>query len=84
MVAIMLIIRTMTNTHAIAVGTRVRFTHSHVMQTVTFSARVVKLDGAYAWVEMPARVRALPFPPIGGKRYGKYLIANLHPINANA
>jgi hypothetical protein len=45
--------------------------------TVRFTAKVVKLDGEYAWVEMPARIRRIPFPPIDGKRYGKYLIANL-------
>jgi hypothetical protein len=41
--------------------------------TITFSARIVKreADGA-VWVEIPARVRAVAFPPVGGKRYAKF------------
>lgn len=63
----------------IAVGTKVRFSTTHSdMSTITFSARVVKLDGkGNAWVEMPERVRNLPFPPLGGKRYGLYPIQSL-------
>lgn len=61
----------------ISVGSRVRFSYGHLMQTVTFTARVVKVEGEFAWVEMPARVRALSFPPLGGKRYGKYAISGL-------
>ena len=59
------------------VNDKVRFSHHHVLQAVTFAARIVKIDGAFAWVEMPPRVRRLPFPPIGGKRYGKYEMSKL-------
>jgi hypothetical protein len=60
------------------VGARVRFTHpTSAGGTVRFSARVVRIDGDYAWVEMPERIRRIPFPPIGGKRYGKYRITDL-------
>ena len=61
------------------VGRKARFSTSHSDGSViTFSARIVKdnNDGT-AWVEMPKRVRELPFPPLGGKRYGRYRIADL-------
>lgn len=63
----------------ITVGSKVRFSTTHSdMSVITFSARVVKLDGrGNAWVEMPERVRKLPFPPLGGKRYGLYPISSL-------
>ena len=61
----------------IHVGSKVRFRHYHLLQIVDFTARVVRLDGDFAWVEMPARVRRLPFPPLGGKRYGKYRVSSL-------
>lgn len=65
-------------TNAIQVGTVVRFTHpTSNGGTVTFSARVVKMQGDHAWVEMPQRVRTMPFPPIGGKRYGLYPVSSL-------
>lgn len=63
---------------AVTVGTKVRFTHpTSNGGTVRFTAKVVRLDGEYAWVEMPARVRSMPFPPLGGKRYGKYRTSQL-------
>lgn len=62
----------------IAVGTKVRFSHpTSNGGLVRFSAKVVKIENDYAWVEMPERVRRMPFPPLGGKRYGKYLISAL-------
>jgi hypothetical protein len=62
----------------IAVGTRVRFSHpTSNGGTVTFMAVVRRLEGDSAWVEMPARVRRMPFAPLGGKRYGKYKVADL-------
>lgn len=55
------------------VGDRVKFRHSHLMDTIVFSARVVKIDtDGMVWVEIPTRVRELPFPPLQGKRYGKF------------
>lgn len=62
----------------ITVGSVVRF--SHPLSSgglLNFNAKVVKLEGTYAWVEMPERVRSIPFAPLGGKRYGKYAIAAL-------
>jgi len=62
----------------ITIGTRVRFSHPLSNGgTLTFTAKVVKLDGEWAWVEMPERVRTIPFPPLGGKRYGKYRATDL-------
>jgi hypothetical protein len=63
----------------LALGTRVRFSHpTSNGGTVTFTARVVKQAGnGRVWVEMPARVRRMPFPPLGGKRYGLYNVADL-------
>ena len=46
-------------------------------ERVTYSARIVKVDGANAWVEIPERVRTLPFPPHGGKRYALFAIHSL-------
>ncbi len=62
----------------IEIGTRCVFSHptSNGGQ-VTFSAKVVKVDGDSAWVEMPDRVRRMPFAPLGGKRYGKYPMSAL-------
>lgn len=66
------------NNKSVEVGTVVRFTHSHLMQEVHFTAKVVKLDGkGSAWVEMPEKIRKLPFPPLGGKRFGLYPINSL-------
>ena len=60
------------------IGTKVVFDHPlSDGGMLRFSARVVKLAGENAYVEMPARVRAIPFPPLGGKRYGLFPIAKL-------
>jgi hypothetical protein len=41
--------------------------------TIRFSARIVKDNGdGTVWAEMPERVRRLPFPPLGGKRFGMF------------
>lgn len=62
----------------VAIGTRCKFQHpTSNGGLVTFTAKVVKVEGDFAWVEMPLRVRQMPFPPLGGKRYGKYAIAKL-------
>ena len=62
----------------IEVGTRVKFSHSLSNGgMLTFIARVVKLQDEKAWVEMPARVRGIPFAPLGGKRYGLYKVKDL-------
>lgn len=59
-------------------GTRVRFTHpTSNGGEVRFTAKVIKVEGDRAWVEMPERVRHMPFPPLGGKRYGLYDISKL-------
>ncbi len=39
---------------------------------IRFTARVVRDEGETLWVEMPARIRSLPFPPLDGKRFGKF------------
>lgn len=64
----------------VTIGTKVRFRLSTSDGGyVTFSARVVKFQGDdHVWIEMPPRVRSLPFPPLGGKRYGLYAIATLN------
>jgi hypothetical protein len=63
------------------VGRKARFSHTHLMQTVNFTARVVRDEGdGTAWVEMPARVRKLPFPPLGGKRFARYPVASLQLV----
>ncbi len=58
----------------IRVGTKVRFSHPlSDGGMLHFTATVVKLvDDDMAWVEMPERVRRIPFPPLGGRRYGLY------------
>lgn len=61
------------------VGRKARFSTTHSDGSIiTFSARIAKDNGdGTAWVEMPTRVRQLPFPPLGGKRFGRYLISKL-------
>jgi hypothetical protein len=49
--------------HTFQLGDKVRFQHTHVLEVVYFTARVVKLDGEHVWLEVPERVRRLPFPP---------------------
>jgi hypothetical protein len=62
------------------INRRCKFAHEHLFQTVHFSARIVKVEGDHAWVEIPARIRALPFPPLGGKRYGLFPISKLQLV----
>jgi hypothetical protein len=61
------------------IGRRARFSISNSNGSViTFTAPIVKLQGDdMVWIEMPARVRRLPFPPLGGKRYGLFPISTL-------
>lgn len=59
------------------IGNKVRFSFSHLLETVVFSARIVKIKGEFAWVEIPEQIRNLPFPPLKGKRYGIYKIKDL-------
>jgi hypothetical protein len=55
--------------------TSIRVTHpTSDGGTVTFNAKIVKreTDGS-VWVEIPARVRRMPFPPVGGKRFARFV-----------
>lgn len=62
----------------IAVGSKIRFSHpTSNGGTLTFTAKVVKIAGDLAWVEIPERVRLVPFPPVGGKRYAAYAVSKL-------
>lgn len=61
------------------IGRKVRLaTTNSDMSVVSYSARIVKIDGANAWVEIPDRVRSLPFPPYNGKRYALFAITSLY------
>ena len=59
---------------ALLVGSRVRFSHPLPNGgTLTFSARVVRLNGdGSATVRIPDRVRRIPFPPAGGAMFARY------------
>ena len=64
------------------IGRRARFSLSLSNGDIaTYSAAIVKVGPkdkpGTVWIEIPARVRMLPFPPIGGKRYGLFLATNL-------
>lgn len=48
----------------IAVGDRVRYTFTHVLQTVTVVATVARVSDDRVWLRFSARVMALPFPPV--------------------
>jgi hypothetical protein len=52
---------------------------------VDYSARIIRREEDGTWVEIPERVRALPFPPYQGKRYVKlrnaYVDANLKEVS---
>ena len=39
------------NGQPITVGTRLSFSHDHLLQTVRFTARVVKIEDEYVWVD---------------------------------
>lgn len=63
----------------IEIGSKVRFRHPLPDGGILkFSARVVALfeDGT-ARVEIPKRVRSIPFPPIGGARFGRIEVSKL-------
>jgi hypothetical protein len=56
--------------------TSLRLTHPTTNGgTVTFRSPIVKHDPDGAvWVEIPKRVRTMPFPPLSGKRYAKFYV----------
>lgn len=56
------------------VGDKIKFSISHMTDTINFQVKVVKIDPDGYWVEFPSRVRNLPFPPADGKRFAKYPI----------
>jgi hypothetical protein len=59
--------------NAVKVGDKITRTCTHSDGSVIrYAAKVVKVDATTYWVEIPARVRALPFPPFGGKRYAQF------------
>jgi hypothetical protein len=63
----------MLNNKPIAVGEKIRFSTTHSDGSVIlYSAPVVKIESRGVWVAIPARVRALPFPPCNGKRFALY------------
>lgn len=70
----------MSNT--VKVGDRARFTHpTSNGGVVRFTAPIVKIEAeGRAWVEMPERVRRMPFAPLGGKRYGLYNVNDLKVV----
>jgi len=67
-------------TDKIAAGDRVRF--QAVLSNgsfATWSAVVVRVDGAVALVRHPARARSFPFSPVKAPGLYRYLAANLTP-----
>jgi hypothetical protein len=71
---------TPTNANETLVGRKARFADSlSDGGVVNFTARIVKDTGnGCVLVEMPERVRKIPFPPIGGKRYGLFWVKDLY------
>ena len=61
------------------VGKRVLFSTTHSDGSIVrFSAPIVKDNGdGTVYVQMPERVRSLPFPPLGGKKYGLFRVSDL-------
>ena len=40
---------------------------------ITYRAKIFRINiGGTAWVEIPRRVRNLPFPPYKGKRFAQF------------
>lgn len=70
---------TQKQTTGMELGTLVRMSTTHSDgSTITFKARVARDNGnGTVWVEFSKRVRSLPFPPCGGKRYGLFRIADI-------
>ena len=57
-----------------------KITFSHPLSNggmLRYSATIVKLESDSVWVEIPPRVRRIPFPPVKGKRYARYLLKDL-------
>lgn len=42
---------------------------------VSFRAVIVKREADGVWVRIPEKVRRLPFPPYGGKKFVKFSLA---------
>jgi hypothetical protein len=61
------------------VGDKIKFSISHMTDTISFNVKVVRIDSDGYWVEFPPSVRNLPFPPADGKRYAKYPITRRNP-----
>lgn len=62
------------------IGDKIRMSTTHSDGSiVSYKATVVKLDGANVWLEIPQRVRSLPFPPYDGKRYALFAAATMSP-----
>jgi len=49
------------------VGRFVQFRYGHLLETITFRARIVRETDDSVTVRVPDRVRAIPFPP-GGRQ----------------
>lgn len=41
---------------------------------ITYGATIVQQDDKTIWVEIPAKVRKLPFPPYNGKRFVQFAL----------
>lgn len=56
-----------------AVGDKInRETSNSDGSLIRYVARVVIADEKTYWIEIPKKVRSLPFPPFGGKRYVQF------------
>ena len=68
----------MTTKTQLQIGDKVRLaTTASAGETVAYTATVRKIDGTTVWVEIPAKVRRLRFPPYNGHRYVQFAISTL-------
>lgn len=69
---------------ALQVNDKIRLTNNRLLETITYTATVVKVQGDCVWVEVPAHLRNLRmFPVNNGKRYAKFLMADVANAKVN-
>lgn len=64
------------------IGDKVRLSTTHSNGAIiNYTATVRKFSqspvGLAVWVEIPQRVRDLPFPPYDGKRYAQFTVSQM-------
>lgn len=74
------VLMTKTNTtQTPEVGAHIRMRHDHLFETITFMVTVVKVTDTDIIFRVPTSITRIPFPPCGGKQFGKLPLAKFNP-----